>query len=293
MLKDQSQQIRQIINHKIFYLLVALACLANLHFYYIWKINNHIPSLIDILGWLCTGFLLWKRGNKIDSKIGNKIKIRGNFISMILGVLLIVWMVSRHTFSQGNPAMDALSYIFPVVSLIGLLLITVGFKQLINCKSELAIMSLMSIPTLFVSTTILSPIAQFDARLMTFILHYIGFSVSRQNTTVLLSKGAVEVMGGCSSVIPLVTVFALLVMLTSLYAAKRKQQILIYTTATAAVFLINSIRLCLLAVLVNNANNVSFNYWHSGGGAAIFSNIIVVLVGGISYKLLEDNLQAQ
>lgn len=289
MLKDQTQQIRQIINHKIFYLLVALACLANLHFYYIWKINNHIPSLIDILGWSCTGFLLWKRGNKISTKI----KFRSNFISTILGLILIIWMVVRHTLSQSNPAMDALSYIFPVVSFVGLLLITVGFKQIVNYKSELAIMSLMSIPTLFVSTTVLSPIADIDARLMTFILHYIGFTVSRQNTTVLLSKGAVEVMGGCSSVIPLVTVFALLVMLTSLYAAKRQQQILIYTIATVAVFLINSIRLCLLAVLVNNANNASFNYWHSGGGAAIFSNIIVVLVGVISYKLLEDNLQSQ
>jgi cyanoexosortase A len=285
MLKDQTQQIRQIINHKIFYLLVALACLASLHFYYIWKINNHIPSLIDILGWSCTGFLLWKRGNKI--------KIRSSFISTILGVTLIIWMIIRHTLSQSNSAMDALSFVFPIVNFVGLLLITVGFKQLINYKSELAIMSLMSIPTLFVSTTVLSPIAHIDARLMTFILHYIGFTVSRQNTTVLLSKGAVEVMGGCSSIIPLVTVFALLVMLTSLYAAKRKQQTIIYTIATVAVFLINSIRLCLLAVLVNNGNNASFEYWHSGGGAAIFSNIIVVIVGGISYKILEDNLQTQ
>lgn len=282
MLKNQSPKILQIINHRIFYLLVALACLANLHFYYVWKVANYVPSLIDVSGWLCTGFLLWKRGSSI--------KIRSNFISTILGLLLIIWMVIRHTLSQANPAMDALSYTFPIIVFIGSLLIVVGFKQLINYKSELAIMSLMSIPTLFVSTTVLSPIAHIDARLMTFILHYVGFNVSRQNTTILLSKGAVEVMGGCSSVIPLVTVFALLVMLTSLYAAKRKQQILIYSIATVAVFMINSVRLCLLALLVNSGNDIGFEYWHSGGGAAIFSNIIVVLVGGMSYKLLEDGL---
>lgn len=174
-----------------------------------------------------------------------------------------------------------------MITVIGLLVIVKGFSKLGNFKSELAIATLISLP--FASLyAFLKPVVNIDAQLLSFMLHYIGFKVVRQGAVVALPNGSVEVMASCSSVSPILTMLPFIVVLLAIYPVSKIKQFTVYISAIASIIFVNNIRLCLLAILINKQDIPNFDYWHTGGGAGIFSNIIVFVIGGISYKLLNN-----
>ena len=279
-MKLQIQQFRLFIYHKVFWVFVTIACLATLHFYYFWKVADKLPSLIDFLGWGSIFFLLWNSQYKI--------KFRGSIPSSILGLFLVIWMILRHSLSQSNKSVDVLAYFFPVITFVGILLITTGFKRLKSYKSEILIATLISLP--FASIyNLFKPIVNIDAQLLNFMLHYLGFNTSRQGALVSLPNGSVSIMPSCSSVGPILTMLPFVVVLLSIYPTSKSKQLFIYISTISAIVFINSIRLSLLTILLNKGNIAYFEYWHTGGGAGIFSNIIVFMVAGISYQILHSS----
>ncbi len=279
-MKLQIQQFRLFIYHKVFWVFVTIACLATLHFYYFWKVADKLPSLIDFLGWGSIFFLLWNSQYKI--------KFRGSIPSSILGLFLVIWMILRHSLSQSNKSVDVLAYFFPVITFVGILLITTGFKRLKSYKSEILIATLISLP--FASIyNLFKPIVNIDAQLLNFMLHYLGFNTSRQGALVSLPNGSVSIMPSCSSVGPILTMLPFVVVLLSIYPTSKSKQLFIYISTISAIVFINSIRLSLLTILLNKGNIAYFDYWHTGGGAGIFSNIIVFMVAGISYQILHSS----
>ncbi len=279
-MKLQIQQFRLFIYHKVFWVFVTIACLATLHFYYFWKVADKLPSLIDFLGWGSIFFLLWNSQYKI--------KFRGSIPSSILGLFLVIWMILRHSLSQSNKSVDVLAYFFPVITFVGILLITTGFKRLKSYKSEILVATLISLP--FASIyNLFKPIVNIDAQLLNFMLHYLGFNTSRQGALVSLPNGSVSIMPSCSSVGPILTMLPFVVVLLSIYPTSKSKQLFIYISTISAIVFINSIRLSLLTILLNKGDIAYFDYWHTGGGAGIFSNIIVFMVAGISYQILHSS----
>lgn len=280
----QIQQLKKICKHHIFWVLIALSSLATLHLYYIWKMSERVPSLLDGLGWASIGFLLWNRRSRI--------KFRGSLISSILGLILIFWMMIRHSLSQSYLSkFDVLSGLFPVITITGILLVSIGFRRLKNYKSEILIATLISIPYASLYN-ILKPIINIDAQLLNFMLHYIGFQSARQNAIVSLPNGSVEIMPSCSSLVPILTMLPFIVTLLNIYPVAKIKQFYIYISTIFAIVIINSIRLSSLAILLNNGDINNFNYWHIGGGAGIFSNFIVFLVGGIAYQIINNSYKS-
>ncbi|PZO43747.1 MAG: hypothetical protein DCF19_03715 [Pseudanabaena frigida] len=276
----QLQQVKKILRHKSFWVLATLTCLGILHLYYIWKVAAKLPSLLDGLGWLSIGFLLWKNQSKI--------KFRGSLFSSLVGLLLIIWMLIRHSFRQFSSSVDILSYFFPVITFTGLLLIVSGFRKLKNYHSEILIATLISLPFASIYNW-LKPIVNIDAQLLNFILHYLGFDSIREGAVVSLPNGSVEVMPSCSSVGPILTMLPLIVVLLSIYPTSKSKQFFVYLSTIGSIFLINGIRLSLLAILLNKGDIANFEYWHTGGGSGIFSNLIVFLIGGVSYQILNSS----
>jgi len=277
----QIQQFKKIYKYHVFWVLIALSSLAILHLYYIWKMSERIPSLLDGLGWLGIGFLLWNRRFSL--------KFRGDLISSIFGLILIFWMIIRHGFSQSYLSkVDILSGVFPVITFMGILLIAVGFRRLKNYKSEILIATLISVPYASLYN-VLKPIINIDAQLLNFMLHYIGLQSVRQNAVVSLPNGSVEIMPSCSSVGPILTMLPFIVVLLNIYPVSKTKQIYIYISTIFSIVIINTIRLSSLAILLNNGDINNFNYWHVGGGASIFSNLIVFFVGGIAYRILNNS----
>ena len=281
-LSQIKQQIEKSIHHKAFWVFATISCLATLHLCYLWKITNQAPSLIDALGWGSIVFLLWKKGNRL--------KFRSNIFSTLFGISLIFWMLVRHILSQFQSSVDILANFFPIVTVIGVLLVAFGVNQLANYSSEISIATIISLP--FASIyLLLKPFVHIDAQLLNFMLHYMGFESVRQGTIIRMPNGSVEVMASCSSISPILTMLPFVVVLLSIYPASRSKQIFVYMSTVISVIFINSIRLSLLAIFVSNGNTDSFDYWHTGGGAGIFSNIIVFFIAGISYKVLHQNHQ--
>jgi len=278
-MESQIQQIKNFYHHKAFWLFATIFCLSILHFYYIWKMAARIPTLLDFLGWASIIFLLWKHQYKL--------KFRGTIFSIVLGLLLNFWMIARHGVSQSEIAIDVLARFFPLVTITGLLMIVSGFKRLHLFKSEMLIATLISLP--FASIyNLLSPIVNLDSQLLAFMLHYIGFKVIRNGSLVTLPNGSVEVMGTCSSVGPILTMLPFVVVLLSIYPASKIKQLFIYVGTIFSIIFVNGIRLSLLAILINRGDTANFDYWHTGGGAGIFSNIIVFTIGGLTYQILNN-----
>ena len=44
-----------------------------------------------------------------------------------------------------------------------------------------------------------------------------------------------------------------------------------------------------LLTLVNKGETTNFDYWHLGDGVGIFSNLIVLLIAGLSYQILNHS----
>ncbi|MCA2775343.1 MAG: archaeosortase/exosortase family protein [Microcystis sp. M135S2] len=282
------QQLKKIFYHRSFWIFVTLSCLAILHLYFVWRTSDKIPSLIDVLGWISIGFLLWKRKYSL--------KFRGSIAASIIGLALILWMLIRHILGQHYLSkVDVLYGCFPVITCIGLLLITSGFRKLITYKNALFIAALISLPYASLYN-FLKPVITLDAQLLHFMLHYLGFQTTRKGAIVYLANGSVEVMPSCSSVGPILTMLPFIVVLLSIYPTRKSQKFFVYISSIFAIILINCLRLSLLAILLDRGDIDGFNYWHTGGGAGIFSNLIVFLIGGLSYKFLnksyESNLQS-
>ena len=283
-LSQLQQQLKKITHHKAFWVFATISCLATLHLCYLWKITNQLPSLIDVLGWGSIIFLLFKKSNQL--------KFRSDVFSRLFGIALIFWMIARHIFSQSQSSLDVLAYFFPIITISGVLLVAFGINKLINYSSELSIATIISLP--FASIYfLLKPFVHIDAQLLNFMLHYMGFAAVRQGTIIRMPNGSVEVMASCSSVSPILTMLPFVVVLLSIYPASLGKQIFVYIATIVSVIFINSIRLSLLAIFISNGNIESFDYWHTGDGAGIFSNIIVFFIAGISYKVLNQSYQLE
>jgi cyanoexosortase A len=277
-------QIRDFIRYKYFWLFATLSSLITLHFYSIWKVTGKSPLLLDFLCWGSIFFLLWKKRNRI--------KFRGNFISSLIGLLLIFWMIVRDISTQyyGNSLkVDVFSGFFSFITLLGTLFVISGIKKLINYILEIIVSLTTAItsPILVVSNLIpnkFNIVANFDAQFTAFMLHYIGFKVHRQGVVVSLPNGSIEVFAGCSSIAPLATILPLVILFLFIYPTSKIKKIYVYIGVILCTIFLNAIRLSWLAIIVSDTSG--FKYWHEGDGVSVFSNLIVFLVVGLSYQIL-------
>ena len=279
---SQIQQLKNLFDRNAFWIFVSLSCLATINIYFIWQITEKAPPLSDYLGWAAIFYLLWMKRNKI--------KYRGNLISSLIGMLLVVWMLVRQTLVYiytVSPSLDILSGFFRFVALMGILLIISGFRGLKNYIPEI-IVSLTSATLYLVNTPILGNsklIAIIDANLTAFMLHYIGFKVTRQDEIVSLPNGAIEIFTSCSSISPMATIFPILIAFLFVYDTSKKKKILVCASTVICIFFINAIRLSLLAIYANQRDPVGLEYWHGGDGNSIVSNVIVLVVAGLAYLM--------
>ena len=280
------QQIRDFIRYKYFWLFATLSSLSTLHFYCIWKITGKSPLLLDFLCWGSIFFLLWKKRNRI--------KFRGDFVSSLVGLLLIFWMILRDIVTQyygTSLRIDGFSGFFPFITLLGTLFIIAGIKKLIDYIPEIIVALMSGIGSSILGVTNLIPnklniISNFDAQFTAFMLHYIGFKVKRQGAIVSLPNGSIEVFGGCSSIALLATILPLLTIFLFIYPASKTKKMYVCIGAILCTIFLNAIRLSWLAIIVNQGDTSGFKYWHEGDGVGIFSNLIVFLVAGLSYQIL-------
>jgi cyanoexosortase A len=240
----------------------------------VWRLSQDLDELtIQILSWGVVLLLLYRQKGKLN--------LDSSLSATTLGFALVVWTLFKSAIAKRYG--DILFLAVPFLSVLGLGLIASGFKGLKQYWQALLIVALLGFPIQFVFAGIdaiekIIPINLFTAQFANSVLWYLGFNVTQTGIYITSPDGIVRVGQGCAGLPQIFLLLRITVMFVLIFKATRRHLFIILPVAVAIAFVVNSIRVGILALIV--ANQDSFNYWHEGDGSQIFSVIAVFCLLG-------------
>ncbi|MGV0028639.1 cyanoexosortase A [Phormidesmis priestleyi] len=257
-----------------FWLLGIAVTLTVIQLQLTWSSGHNELIEPSFLCWIAVWFLVWRKRSTV--------KLESGATATSLGLLLIFWVLIRSTAVSGY---DSFLRFSPFVSALGLALVASGFR-LKQYWREWLILSFITIPsTSLLSTIDLSPLT---AEFATSILWYLGYPVMQQGVNVVLPTGVVEVYDGCSGSHLILQLLTLTFLFLVVFSNHLISKLLIPLIAVLIGFIVNGIRVAIMAVLFASSNRSAFDYWHIGAGSQVFSVIAVMLLGVFCYFLSTD-----
>ncbi|MBD1908079.1 cyanoexosortase A [Funiculus sociatus GB2-A5] len=247
-----------------------------------WKLTRDSDRLsLTVLSWCALFSLLWKKRNTL--------KVESDIFSTLFGIFLIATSLIKSTslfwFESSFIKIAVLFFA------LGLALIASGFNGLKQYLQEFIIVLLLVIPEelLLQQLENLINTSLLAAKFSTFMLWYLGFTVSRQGVNVILPNGAIEIYAGCSGLNAMLLLLRLSLLFVLVFPTELYKKILLPTAGVLLAFLINGIRVALMAVLVASSNQQAFEYWHGSEGNQIFSTISILVFGILCQLFLHEN----
>lgn len=228
---------------------------------------------------LCWGAVLSLLGEK-----RHKLNLESDFFSSLLGLLLIAFVLLRSLFMT---SIDSLFYLSPFITALGLAMLASGVKGLKQYWLELIIVLALNVPVGLLTDRI--DITTLTAKFATVILTYLGFEVIREGVNIILPTGAVEVVHGCSGLESMVQLLRLAVLFLVMFPTKLAKKILVPIVAVLVAFLVNVVRIALMAILVAHSSQETFEYWHTGAGSQIYFLISILIFGGFCYLVSQKD----
>lgn len=266
-----------------FWLLGLAGCLVAIHFTLTDRINAPNFLGLSILVWFAVGSLINRKRQSL--------KLQSDIFSTLLGGILILIILMRMSSATLNPG---LSFI-PILGGFGLALLASGFQGISQYWRELSILGLLAIPKelglgIFNISHFLSLLI---TKILGFIFWYLGFQVAIQGNQLFFASGGIVISDACTGVNNLVYLVQVSIIFLLLFPlSKRKNIILVPFVALILAFLMNLVRLSLLAVLAPT-NLEAFEYWHEGTGSLAFTLTVVIIFGFYYLFLLQrENLKS-
>jgi cyanoexosortase A len=245
------------------------AQLVALHLILSWRIVGQSDQLImSLLFWLSLGTLLARRQPQPA--------FSSNGLTSTLGAGLITLICLK---SVSIIATES-AYVRILPGLAGLAMagLIVGFRLVHYWREGLLILTFM-IPTGLANQGLGMAIgmqAQLSvAQFATFLLHYLGFTVVRDGITISLPGGAVSVEYGCTGGDLAILLWQLSVPLVLLFSIPKGYRCWIPIMIVLLTFLLSSIRVVIMALVVNAPE--AFAYWHGHPGGQWFSMLAILL----------------
>lgn len=258
-----------------FWLLGIAVGLTTIYKTLLWRSGDRAHLGMSILFGLAVVSLLWDKRRSLN--------LESDPISIGLGTLLMSWILWQST----DLIADNTLRILPFISALTLGLIASGYKGLKQYWQELTILFFLGVPSVILSFLVdLSPLT---AKFSAFLLWLSGFKVSLQGVNVNLPTGGIRVYSGCSGIESMTYLLGLAVICWAMFPIKRSQQIFVSIVAVVLGFVINGLRVALLAVLSVSDNETAFDYWHEGDGSLIFGAIAVFTFGLFYLFLLRQS----
>jgi cyanoexosortase A len=244
-------------------LAIAVGCIA-IQLTLAWRSNNSNLLCISFLFWVAVSSLIWERRNQLDLESG----VFSSLFALTILVLVFIKILP----------MNSLGYsLFVLPSLLSfcVALLASGFKGLKQYKKELFLLTSFSIinivPTLPIKISI------FTAKLSAFVLWYLGYEVKRVGVYIHLPTGSIEVASGCSGMNLICYLLSITILFLIMSPIKRRQTFIVPIVTILIAFIVNGLRVALMAVVIANKQMEAFEYWHHGDGSLIFSLIAVSL----------------
>lgn len=165
----------------------------------------------------------------------------------------------------------------PILSGLSIALLAFGWTGLRRLWRELAILVALGLPSMLAAYTV--DISPLTARFSTAVLWYTGHNVVRDGLVILLEGGGVEVYHGCSGLESMAYLLGLSGLCLIMFPLNGAKRVVIPIVGLLMGFVINGIRVALMALLVAAENTEGFDYWHTGDGSLLFGMIAVICFG--------------
>ena len=256
-----------------YWLLAIWTVLITLHLNLTFQSANTDLLSSAFLFWLAVTSLIWKKHNTLQ--------LNSDAISSLIGALLIILLLNKSM----NSSYDHFLRIYPLISIFSLGLLASGFRDLKHYRQEVLIFSFFAVPPGLLSLFI--DLSGLTAKFAVFVLGLLGFRVVSQGVNVILPTGFIEVYHGCSGMSSILQLLGLSLIILSIFPTNSSQKIWLVLMAIVIGFVINGLRVALMAVLVAAYNQSAFKYWHVGDGSLIFSTSAVLIFVILSQLLLQ------
>ncbi|TVQ19797.1 MAG: cyanoexosortase A [Leptolyngbya sp. DLM2.Bin15] len=257
-----------------FWLMGLSGCLAAILLTLTWRVDESDHVGMMILFYMAIASLIQDRRGQLclQSSLG----------ATLLGSGLVGWTL---VYSLSMPEQfNSFVRIAPFIAGLGLALLAAGFAGLRQFWRELTILFFLGVPRVLISLAV--DISPLTAKFSAFLLWYAGFDVTRDTVFVRLPGGAVQVYEGCSGLEAMTYLLGLAVVFMMMFPLSRPKKLVTPMVAIALGFVVNAIRVSLMAVLAAANNKPAFDYWHEGTGSLIFAITSVVLFGAFCLLLL-------
>jgi len=218
-----------------------------------------------------------------------------SLISLSAGMLLVFYSLYR---TSRVISSDSFLYILVPVAGLGLLLMAEPIKNLYRYKDSLIVLCLL--PLFVVIQVVFTTYTTRDLSLLTAkaVLMWLAFfgiePVKLVQDTIFLNGGAVQVMHECNGFEMIMQmIITALIFLLAFPLRSRLGRILVIFLAPFIGFIVNSVRIALLAVFTSfnsNYGSTLFNFFHEEAGSLIFSGLAVFLLGYLYLAILNREL---
>ena len=267
-----------------FLLLVLGAAIIAIHLTLSFKTSGSDRQITSVLFWLTAAYLIWERQDKLEFQSGP--------VASLLGALLLSLLLLK---SSGY-CEESFLLGYPFIAGIALALIAAGFRGLRTYWPELVLLFFSGIPEVLLAK--LTDPAPLTAHFASSILWYSGFAVTQNGIYLQLPGGSVQVYSGCSGVVAMTQLLGMSVLFLMLLPLPWKwfQKLILPVGAVAIGFIVNALRVSLMAILVSQKQMEAFDYWHAGSGSLVFSVIgtfLLVILLKILIELFTPKLPEQ
>jgi cyanoexosortase A len=242
-----------------FWLIAIASFLVFLYLSLILRLNtDFVTIIINVVAWFFIGAKIWENRQNLS--------FDSDIFSSAIALILIIFVSQRCLYSYRY---EPIIQLLPFFGGLGLFLLASGFKQIKQFWLEILVLFIVSIPEGFVLDYIID-LATITAKFAGFILYRFGLQVSLQGHYIILPKGTVEVENGCSGIGSILLLWKIAILFLYKFRLVLKKQILIQSVAIGLGFIVNTIRVAIMAFLVTYSTQENFLYWHTGEGAQIF-----------------------
>ena len=266
-----------------FWLFSSLVSCAVLYLNLVWKTTGDIDRLAtESLFWIAILWMLWRQRNTLN--------LKSDLFSTCFGSALIIIVLAK-SFSLFWFE-STLIPLIPILVTFGLALIASGFKGLREYWRELFFAWFLFFPVGVLGTVIdkLTRITVINAKLASFLLHYVGFNVASHSNRVLLHLPDVGnftavVDYPCAGIPMIVLMLKISLLLIACFPLPKKERILVPLVSLGIGFGLGVIRVCLLTLLL--PKEATFDYWHGSEGSQIFSTLAIIIFSVFCHSLLK------
>lgn len=264
-----TMDLSQTLKEPKYWLLALVAGLAAIHLTLLSRVDNSELFSTSLLFWLAAGSLIWDRYQTLN--------LESNLTASVLGALIVIGMLTRVGLS---PDSVSSAWMLPLVAGLGTGLLASGFKGLKQYWREFIIFGLLAIYPVLQFILAAIDLSEITAKAASFVLLYFGFPVRLQGVFLLMPSSRVEVYSACAGIQSILQLLSVSVLFLLIFPLRSHvQKVLCVVSAVVISFVVNTLRVALMAILNNAGDKNAFAYWHEGQGSLIFSAIAVLVFG--------------